>query len=300
MNSIELKNIVEGFVFASDKPLSLDQLIKLFPETEMPEKADVEQALQEIENDYHYRGIELKKVSSGYRFQVKEEFAPWVSRLWDEKPAKYTRALLETLAIIVYRQPITRGEIEEIRGVAVSSHIIKTLQERDWIRVLGQRDVPGRPSLFGTTKQFLDYFNLESLEQLPPLSEIKDLDEIAEGLDPEQNAALLEAIKEIQEKSKLEEFDDEADIQINDQTSIEQNAEESRLEEASEIEGQKAMSDDESSVQEETPSDEMIMEQFKQDDSIDESLLNADESENKVFDENLEDSTSSPKTPETR
>jgi len=276
MNSIHLKNIIEGFIFSSDKALSFDQILKLFPDTEQPEKEDVTQALQELEADYQYRGIELKKVSSGYRFQVKEEFAPWVSRLWDEKPAKYTRALLETLAIIVYRQPITRGEIEEIRGVAVSSHIIKTLLEREWIRVIGQRDVPGRPSLFGSTKQFLDYFNLESLEDLPPLSEIRDLEEIAEGLDPEQNAALIEAIKEIQEKSKLEDFDEEV-TEVAELSNASHELEESSdalLEELKENSDTSVINHDGY----ETPTEKAIEEQFINDEKVEETLFTEDQS----------------------
>ena len=200
MSNTSLKHIIEGFIFASDKAVSADRIISLFPEEEQPEKEAVTAALEELQQDYEERGIELNKVSTGYRFQVRKELTPWVSRLWEEKPARYTRALLETLALIVYRQPITRGEIEDIRGVAVSSNIIKTLQEREWVRVVGHRDVPGRPALYATTKEFLDYFNLESLEQLPPLSEIKDLDSIAKELDPEKNAELIEAINEMKEE----------------------------------------------------------------------------------------------------
>ena len=271
MNSIQLKNIIEGFIFASDKALSPDQLIKLFPETEQPDKEEVDQALQEIMADYQHRGIELKKISSGYRFQVREEFSPWVSRLWEEKPAKYSRALLETLAIIVYRQPITRGEIEEIRGVAVSTHIIKTLQEREWIRVVGQRDVPGKPSLFGTTKQFLDYFNLQSLEQLPPLSEIKDLDEIVEELDPEQNAALLEAIREIQERSKLESFDEDASQTTTAETS------------ESAVDEQQAESTDETNIVNiEVPTQAAIEQQLAEDEQLEESLFDNDVEQDKI------------------
>ena len=202
MSNQKLKNIVEGFLFASDKALNVDNILKMFPEGEQPEKSEIVEAIEKIESDYESRGVELKKVSTGYRFQVKEEYTQWVSRLWEERPQKYTRALLETLALIVYRQPITRGEIEEIRGVSVSTNIIRTLQEREWVKIVGQRDVPGRPSLLASTKQFLDYFNLQSLEDLPPLSEIKDLDAIAIELDPEQNAALLSAIKDMQEENK--------------------------------------------------------------------------------------------------
>lgn len=213
MSNTSLKSIIEGFIFASDKAMSVDRVIGYFPENEEPEKADVLAAIEELQKDYEDRGIELKKVSTGYRFQVRQELTPWVSRLWEEKPARYTRALLETLALIVYRQPITRGEIEEIRGVAVSSNIIKTLQEREWVRVIGHRDVPGRPALYASTKEFLDYFNLESLEQLPPLSEIKDLDAIAKDLDPEKSAELIEAINEMKEAAAEEQNEAEANAE---------------------------------------------------------------------------------------
>ena len=205
MNDTNLKSIIEGFIFASDKAMSVDRLLSCFPENEQPEKEEIVAALDTLQQDYTGRGIELNKVSSGYRFQVRKEFTPLVSRLWEEKPARYTRALLETLALIVYRQPITRGEIEEIRGVAVSSNIIKTLQEREWIKVLGHKDVPGRPALYASTREFLDYFNLESLDQLPPLSEIKDLDTIAKELNPEENADLIDAINEMKAEALNEE-----------------------------------------------------------------------------------------------
>ena len=201
MNIEILKNIVEGFLFASEKPLSVEQIVKLFPEGEQPEKESVLECIELLMVDFEGHGIELKKIKSGYRFQVRQETASWVSRLWDEKPAKYTRAMLETLALIVYRQPITRGEIEEVRGVSVSSHIIRTMIDRDWVKVIGHRDVPGRPALYASTKEFLDYFNLSSLEELPPLSEIKDLDSIATELDPEQNAALISAIRDMQKEN---------------------------------------------------------------------------------------------------
>jgi segregation and condensation protein B len=141
-----------------------------------------------MEEDYQARGYELKQVASGYRLQVKQEFSTWVGRLWEEKPARYTRALLETMALIAYRQPITRGEIEEVRGVSVSSNIIKTLLERDWIKVLGHKDVPGKPTLYGTTKEFLDYFNLKKLDELPTLAEIRDLDSIHPELELDEDA----------------------------------------------------------------------------------------------------------------
>ena len=173
-----LRKIVEGAILAAAQPMTVARILELFDEEVAPEKDEILAALQDIQADNAERGFELKEVASGWRFQVREETAPWVNRLWDEKPQKYSRALLETLALIAYRQPITRGDIEEIRGVAVSSHIMKTLMERDWVKVVGHRDVPGRPSLYATTRQFLDYFNLKNLEDLPSLSEIRDLDEL--------------------------------------------------------------------------------------------------------------------------
>lgn len=178
----QLKRILEGALLAAGKPLPIDRLEGLFMEQERPERASFEAALAELAQDCADRGYELKKVASGYRFQVRQELGEWVGRLWEEKPQRYSRALMETLAIIAYRQPITRGDIEKIRGVAVSTQIVQTLLEHEWVRVVGHRDVPGRPAMYATTKQFLDYFNLESLEQLPPLSEIRDLDEINRSL----------------------------------------------------------------------------------------------------------------------
>ncbi len=173
-----LRRIVEGAVLAFGQPMSVGKILELFDPLVAPTKEEVQAALEDIQADTKGRGFELKEVASGWRFQVCDDLAPWVGRLWEEKPQKYSRALLETIALIAYRQPITRGDIEEIRGVAVSSHIMKTLLERDWVKVVGHRDVPGRPSLYATTRQFLDYFNLKSLEELPSLSEIRDLDEI--------------------------------------------------------------------------------------------------------------------------
>ncbi|MDX1251925.1 MAG: SMC-Scp complex subunit ScpB [Gammaproteobacteria bacterium] len=178
MNPQPLKNIIEAALLAADHPLGIDLLLTLFFDGEQPSREEIRAALDELRNDCAQRGIELKEVSSGYRFQVKQELAPWVSRLWEERPARYSRALLETLALIVYRQPITRAEIEDIRGVAVSTNIIKTLQEREWIRVVAHREVPGRPALYGTTRQFLDAFDLKSLNDLPPLADIRDLEEL--------------------------------------------------------------------------------------------------------------------------
>ena len=179
MNPEQLKNIIEAALMVSEKPVSVSQLLALFEkETDKPEKTDIKTAIDQIMQDYEGRGIELKEVSSGYRVQVNGHYADWVNHLFDDRPPRYTRALLETLAIIAYRQPVTRAEIEEIRGVSVSSNIIRTLQERNWIRVVGQRDIPGKPELLATTKEFLDYFNLIKLTELPSLSEIKDFDQI--------------------------------------------------------------------------------------------------------------------------
>lgn len=179
----KLKQIVEAALLAAGRPLSLDQLQALFEEREQPEKKQLREVLGSLMEDYQGRGIEVIEVGNGFRIQVRSGLSPWISRLWTERPPKYSRALLETLALIAYRQPITRGEIEDIRGVAVSSNIIKTLSEREWVRVVGHRDVPGKPALYATTREFLDYFNLRSLSELPTLAEIRDLDSINRELE---------------------------------------------------------------------------------------------------------------------
>ncbi len=178
----QLARIVEGALFAAEKPLSLDRLLELFEEAERPEKNAIKEVLTQLQEDYEQRGIELKELATGYQFQVRPDLAKWIQRLWEERAPRYSRAFLETLALIAYRQPITRSEIEDIRGVAVSSHITKSLMEREWIRVVGYRDVPGKPALMATTKEFLDYFGLRSLEDLPSLSDIQDLDQLGEHL----------------------------------------------------------------------------------------------------------------------
>jgi segregation and condensation protein B len=183
MNSDLIKKILEGALMAAGKPLDLNHLARLFEDDEMPPKDQLRAALEEIDADCRGRGFELKQTASGYRFQVHQDLSTWVSRLWEEKPKRYSRAMLETLSLIAYRQPLTRGDIELVRGVAVSSEIIKTLQEREWVRVVGYRDVPGKPALFATTKQFLDYFNLKSLDDLPALGEIKDLTDLDPALE---------------------------------------------------------------------------------------------------------------------
>ncbi len=182
-NLRRIQAITEAALLAAGKPMSLEQLRDLFTDDERPARQVMEHVLVLLESACEGRGFELKKVASGYRLQVREEYAPWVSRLFEEKPQRYSRALLETLALFAYRQPITRGEIEDIRGVTVSSNIIRTLLEREWVKVVGHRDVPGRPAMYATTRQFLDYFNLSGLDQLPPLSEVRDLEEIGREIE---------------------------------------------------------------------------------------------------------------------
>jgi segregation and condensation protein B len=172
----ELAPLLEAFLLASGKPQSLERLFELFEEGERPEPAVFKKALTLLGKSCEGRAFELKEVSSGYRLQIREKFSPWVGRLWEERPQRYSRALLETIALIAYRQPITRGEIEDVRGVAVNSNIVKTLLEREWIRVVGYRDVPGKPAMFATTKMFLDHFNLKNLEDLPPLAELREME----------------------------------------------------------------------------------------------------------------------------
>lgn len=210
MSQEKVKNIIEAALMVSTKPLSIASLLSLFESEQslLPERSDIRAALEELQQDYLERGIELAEIASGFRVQARDEFAPWVNHLFDERPPRYSRALLETLAIIAYRQPITRGEIEEIRGVSVSGTIIKTLFEREWIKGVGHRDVPGKPELLVTTKAFLDYFNLKKLSDLPALADIKDFDSI--------NPDLFEAL-ESEAKSGTENTDAGAN---NDTTAV--------------------------------------------------------------------------------
>ena len=178
MDNDKLKPILEALFAASDKPLSVNQLFELFVgDIDHPNKDEIRKAIEDLTGKYQQGGIELKQVASGYRLQVCADYETWVTRLWEQKPPRYSRALMETLALIAYRQPITRGEIEDIRGVSVSTNIVRTLEERDWVKSLGHKEVPGRPTLYGTTREFLDYFNLKSLNELPTLAEIRDLDQ---------------------------------------------------------------------------------------------------------------------------
>ncbi len=176
MTALKLEMIIEAALMAAGRPLTISMLQNLFPEEEQPSTVEIKEALSAISEQYQERGIELKEIASGFRFQAKAELSPWLSKLWEERAPRYSRAFLETLAIIAYKQPITRAEIEEIRGVTVSTHIVKTLMEREWIRVLGYREVPGKPAIYGTTKEFLDYFNLKSLTDMPTLAEFKELE----------------------------------------------------------------------------------------------------------------------------
>ncbi|WP_295847642.1 SMC-Scp complex subunit ScpB [uncultured Xanthomonas sp.] len=188
MNQALINRIVEAALLAANQPLPLAQLHGLFPEEEPAPPGSIERALELLREACEGRGVELVEVASGFRYQVRSDVHAWVSRLWTERKTRYTRATLETLALIAYRQPITRGEIEQVRGVAVSSNIIQALEEREWIRVVGHRDVPGKPALFGTTKTFLDYFGLKRLDELPPLSELKDIGELEPQLPLDRDA----------------------------------------------------------------------------------------------------------------
>ncbi len=182
-NPDRLKQIIEGALLAAGRPLSVDSILSLFLDEDQPSRDEIREAIKGLQDDCANRGVELKEVSTGFRYQVKADLAEWIARLWEDKATKYSRATLETLSLIAYRQPITRSEIEDVRGVSVSSHIVKSMLEREWIRVIGHRDVPGRPALYGTTKAFLDYFGLKSLSELPPLAELRNIESIERELD---------------------------------------------------------------------------------------------------------------------
>jgi segregation and condensation protein B len=214
-----LKSILEAVLLAADEPLNVAALESVFTDDERPTAGEIGKALKELKQDYSERGMELKEVASGFRIQVREDVNAWVSRLWEERPQRYSRALLETLALIAYRQPITRGDIEEVRGVSVRSTIIRTLQEREWIRVVGHRDVPGKPALFGTTKMFLDYFNLASLDDLPSLAEIRDMESIEPELDFEQAENDSEANEDAADPQAA--ADDDSSVEEEDSETVE-------------------------------------------------------------------------------
>ena len=174
MDAVEIKHFIEAALLAAGRPLSVDQLQKLFDGRMAPEKSEIREAIATLNEEYEARGIVIAEVASGFRIQVRAPMADQLHKLWEERPPRYSRALFETLALVAYRQPITRGEIEEIRGVSVSPNIVRSLMERDWVRIVSHRDVPGRPEMFGTTKTFLDYFGLKKLDDLPPLADLSD------------------------------------------------------------------------------------------------------------------------------
>ncbi|MEO7432465.1 MAG: SMC-Scp complex subunit ScpB [Dokdonella sp.] len=215
MERNQLKCIIEAALLASSHPLTLPQISGLFDELEMPPHDDLARALSDLQDDCAERGIELVEVASGFRYQVRQDVHAFISRLWSERPSRYSRALLETLSLIAYRQPITRAEIEQIRGVAVSTNIVRTLEEREWVRVVGYRDLPGKPALFGTTKQFLDYFNLKSLDELPSLSELRDFEEADPQLEFDADRRVIAAAVGLPDDEEateeLEEPDDPID-----------------------------------------------------------------------------------------
>jgi segregation and condensation protein B len=213
MNQKKIKDIVEAALLAAGRPLTLDQLSALFSEDERPEPAQLSKALDQLAKDYADRAIEIKEVGSGFRIQVRATLAMWVQRLWEERPTRYSRALLETLALIAYRQPITRAEIEDVRGVSISTSIMKTLQDREWIRIVGHRDVPGRPAMYGTTRQFLDYFGIKSLDELPTLAELRDIDAITPELPFGEDAPSVPAAVEMVEEPATLTAEDDADGQ---------------------------------------------------------------------------------------
>lgn len=220
----KLPQLLEAILLATNRPLSEKQLLELFDEAYVPSLNEFRQAIYELQTACEQRGIELVECASGFQMQSKAEYAPWISKLWEEKPAKYSRAFMETLALIAYRQPITRGEIEEIRGVSISSSIFKTLQdERGWIRLVGHRDVPGKPGLYATTKQFLDYFGLKSLDQLPSLPEILSRIKEGENLELDLEAALAadEALAEAQANTQF--VEDQAENQADEKDPTEEN-----------------------------------------------------------------------------
>lgn len=215
MDTNEIKHFIEAAMLASGRPLSIDQMQKLFDGRSAPEKSDIRQAITALTEDYADRGITIGEVASGFRIQIKASMADQLQKLWEERPPRYSRALFETLALVAYRQPITRGEIEEVRGVSVSPNIVRTLIERDWVRVVGHRDVPGRPEMFGTTRQFLDYFGLKKLDDLPPLADLSDWESLRVQLNlPEVEQDTSDEQPAVPELSVLraESSDEESDV----------------------------------------------------------------------------------------
>lgn len=240
----QLKRILEGALFAAGEPVSIDRFLSLFPEEEQPERKQLRETLVSLQEDYAEKGIELKDLASGWQFQVRQDLAPWIKKLWLERAPRYSRALMETLSLIAYKQPITRAEIEQVRGVVVSSQIIRTLEEHGWIRVVGHKDLPGKPALLATTKQFLDHFGMKSLNELPQLEDLHDLDVMGEQLQqqltledeaqPALEADEGEADKTVEEEvmqqegvaeAKSEETPDHSDESKDDEDSTEERTE---------------------------------------------------------------------------
>ncbi|SRR5579883_120468 len=216
MNPEALQKIIEAALMVAGRPLPIAHIQRLFDENDQPGTDEIRNAIKALKERYTDSGIELHEVASGFQFQAKTSLSPWLTKLWEERPPRYSRALLETLSLIAYRQPITRAEIEDIRGVTVSSHIIKTLLEREWVRVIGYKEVIGKPALYGTTKEFLDHFNLKSLDELPTLAELKDLEQQEAKLqvqlelpDPEAATEELSAEPADQESSEETELPNE-------------------------------------------------------------------------------------------
>ncbi|HYF98170.1 MAG TPA: SMC-Scp complex subunit ScpB [Coxiellaceae bacterium] len=205
MSNEHLKPVIEAALFAAGEPITVERLQQLFEPNNKPNAKELTAVLEALREDYQNRSLELVEVASGYRFQVRRDYAPWLQRLWEKRPARYSRALLETLALVAYRQPITRGEIEDVRGVAISTNIMKILQEREWVKVVGYKDVPGKPALYATTKNFLDYFNLKSINELPSLQELMSMEEVEQKLQ-RQFALDVDGIEQVGEmQTALEE-----------------------------------------------------------------------------------------------
>lgn len=217
MDAVEIKYFIEAALLAAGRPLSIDRLQSLFDGRMTPEKSEIRAAIDALGEDYEARGIVISEVASGFRLQIKSSMADRLQKLWEERPPRYSRALFETLALVAYRQPITRGEIEEVRGVSVSSNIIRTLIEREWVRVVGHRDVPGRPEMFGTTRIFLDYFGLKRLEDLPPLADLADWESLRVQLNlPEVEEDTSDDMPPVPDLPVLYPEDEEEDVDESD------------------------------------------------------------------------------------
>ncbi|MBS0286029.1 MAG: SMC-Scp complex subunit ScpB [Proteobacteria bacterium] len=263
----ELVVIVEGLLFAANEPLSAEALAKLFIDEVKPKAQDIKKALNQLKKNYQDRGIELCEVASGFRFQVAQTVVPYIAKTIEEKPARYSRALLETLALIAYRQPITRGEIEDIRGVVVSSNIIKTLDEQGWIRVVGHKEVPGKPALYATTKSFLDHFGLKTLEDLPPLAALKDFESL--NVNFEENPVLAEDNQLELDIEPENEMEEETEAEIEEAQAEAEEDSEAELEEEIEAEAEEAeIEEDEDEEDLDAILDELLDEDGEKDDAL--------------------------------